>query len=94
MFQSCKWMRVDWDHIGGYRFFPDFYTRKDKLNWFNGEFPLSLQQIKEMVIDRCDIPTGFDVNTYEVFQDTPTRILDDGDTIDIRGRIIKVLHTP
>jgi len=47
-----------------------------------------------MVIDRCDIPTGFDVNTYEVFQGTPTRILDDGDTIDIGGRVIKVLHTP
>ncbi|AEV30527.1 Zn-dependent hydrolase, glyoxylase [Sphaerochaeta pleomorpha str. Grapes] len=85
---------IHWDHIGGHRFFPDFYAHKDELHWLNGEFPLSLDQIKAMVIDRCDIPVGYDVNTYEFFQGTPTRILDDNDEIDLGGRIIKVLHTP
>ena len=44
-------------------------------------------------MDRCDAPTGYDVSTYEFFQGNPTRILDDGDAIDLGGRGIKVLHT-
>ena len=85
---------IHWDHIGGHRYFPDFYAHNNELNWLHGEFPLSIDQIKEMVVDRCELPAGYDVNTYEFFQGTPTRILGDGDTIDIGGRIIKVLHTP
>lgn len=30
---------IHWDHIGGHKFFPDFYTHVDELNWLNGEFP-------------------------------------------------------
>lgn len=85
---------IHWDHIGGHKYFPDFYAHKDELNWLNGEFPLSLEQIKEMVMDRCIAPAGYDVESYEFFQGSPTRILDDGDEIDLGGRIIKVLHTP
>lgn len=85
---------IHWDHIGGHRYFPEFYAHSDELNWLNGEFPLTLEQIKQMVVDRCDLPQGYDVNTYEFFQGTPTRILRDGDAIDLGGRIIKVLHTP
>ena len=85
---------IHWDHIGGHVHFPDFYAHEDELNWLNGEFPLSLEQIKKMVVDRCDLPEGYDVNGYVFFQGTPTRILSDGDEIDIGGRIIKVLHTP
>ena len=85
---------IHWDHIGGHAHFPDFYAHKDELNWLDGEFPLSSEQIKEMVVDRCDLPEGYDVNDYEFFQGTPTRILSDGDEIDIGGRIIKVVHTP
>ncbi|MDC7228764.1 MAG: MBL fold metallo-hydrolase [Sphaerochaetaceae bacterium] len=85
---------IHWDHIGGHHYFPDFYAHKDELHWLNGGFFLTLEQIKEMVMDRCDAPVGYDVNTYEFFQGTPTRILSDGDDIDLGARIIKVLHTP
>ena len=85
---------IHWDHIGGHRYFPDFYAHKDELHWLNGEFPLTMDQIKDMVMDRCDPPSGYDVDTYEFFQGTPTRVLDDGDAIDLGGRIINVLHTP
>ncbi len=85
---------IHWDHIGGHRYFPEFYAHSDELNWLNGEFPLTLEQIKEMVVDRCDVPDGYNVNTYEFFQGTPTRVLGDGDAIDLGGRVIKVLHTP
>lgn len=85
---------IHWDHIGGHKFFPDFYAHEDELNWLNGEFPLTLEQIKDMVVDRCDLPEGYNVNNYEFFQGIPTKILKDNDIIDIGGRFIQVLHTP
>ena len=47
-----------------------------------------------MVADRCDLPEGFDVSAYTMFQGVPARVLQDGDTIDAGGRVIEVLHTP
>lgn len=85
---------IHWDHIGGHKYYPDFYAHEAELNWLNGEFPLSMETIRGMVTDRCDLPVGYDVNTYEFFQGKPTRVLHDGDTIDAGGRTIKVLHTP
>ena len=85
---------IHWDHIGGHKYFPDFYAHADEIKWLNGEFPLSIETIREMVIDRCDLPEGFCVNDYELFQGTPTKVLTDHDIIDIGGREIEVLHTP
>ncbi len=85
---------IHWDHIGGHKYFPDFYAHNRELSWLNGEFPLSLQTIKEMVVDRCDLPEGFNIDKYEFFQGMPSKVLSDGDTIDIGGRRIQVLHTP
>lgn len=85
---------IHWDHIGGHRYFPDFYAHEDELHWLNGEFPLTIAQIKSMVIDRCELPEDYSVENYVFFQGTPTRILKDNDNIDIGGRIIQVLHTP
>lgn len=85
---------VHWDHIGGLRYFPEFYVHEDEVNWINGEFPLSMEQVKANVIERCELPDGFDINKYEIFQGNATRVLRDNDTIDIGGRLIQVLHTP
>lgn len=85
---------IHWDHIGGHKYFPDLYAHEEEMNWLNGEFPLTMEQIKSMVVDRCELPEGYDVNKYEFFQGTPARVLKDGDTIDIGGRCIQVLHTP
>ncbi|EHN15232.1 MBL fold metallo-hydrolase [Clostridium sporogenes] len=85
---------IHWDHIGGHKFFPDFYAHEDELNWLNGEFPLTLEQIKDMVVDRCDLPEDYNVDNYKFFQGTPTMVLKDNDIIDIGGRSIQVLHTP
>ena len=85
---------IHWDHIGGHRYFPDFYAHAEELDWLKGKFPLSIETVREMVIDRCDLPEGFDVNRYELFQGTPTRVLTDHDIIDIGGRKIEALHTP
>ena len=85
---------IHWDHIGGHSHFPDFYAHAAELNWLNGEFPLPLETIKEMVVDRCDLPDGFDVNRYAFFQGTPTKVLTNHEIIDLGGREIEVLHTP
>jgi glyoxylase-like metal-dependent hydrolase (beta-lactamase superfamily II) len=85
---------VHWDHIGGHQYFPDFYAHKDELKWLNGEFPLTLEQIKKMIIERSDLPEGYYVDTYNIFQGTPTRVLKDNDVIDLGDRSINILHTP
>lgn len=85
---------IHWDHIGGHEYFPDFYAHGDELNWLNGGFPLTIEQIKDMVIDRCDLPDGYDVDKYKFFQGNPNRVLKDNDTIELGGRSVQILHTP
>lgn len=85
---------IHWDHIGGHWYFPDFYAHSAELDWLSGHFPLRLDAVREMVLDRCDPPEDFDVSAYQLFQGTPTRVLTDGDCIDLGGRVLQVLHTP
>lgn len=85
---------IHWDHVGGHKYFPDFYVHREEQSWLAGEFPLSLETIRGMVMERCDLPENYDVTTYTLFQGTPTKILEDKDKIDLGGRVIEVLHTP
>ena len=85
---------IHWDHIGGHRYFPDFYAHEAELAWLMGGFPLPLQVVKRMVADHCELPEGFDLNRYELFQGCPRCLLQDGDRIDLGGRVIEALHTP
>lgn len=85
---------IHWDHIGGHAHYPDFYAHEAELDWLHGAFPLSSETIRGMVVDRCDLPEGYNVNAYTLFQGTPTRVLRDGDMIDLGGRTIAVYHTP
>lgn len=85
---------IHWDHIGGHRYFSDFYAHAAELDWLNGKFPLSKKAIKEMLIDRCDLPDDFHIDDYAIFQGTPTKLVMDQDIIDLGDRKITVLHTP
>lgn len=85
---------IHWDHIGGHKYYSDFYAHEAELNWLNGGFPQSLDAIKGYVVERCDLPNEYDVNTYEFFQGMPTEVLHGGECIDIGGRRIEVMHTP
>lgn len=85
---------IHWDHIGGHKYFPEFYAQAEELDWLNGKFPLTLDAIRDMVVDRCDLPDGFDIGNYTLFQGTPSKVLTDHDIIDIGGRKIEALHTP
>lgn len=77
---------IHWDHIGGHRYFPDFYAHEAELDWLRGGFPIPLPAVKRMVLDRCDPPEGYDVETYELFRGTPTRVLHGGEVLDLGGR--------
>lgn len=85
---------IHWDHIGGHSHFPDFYVHREELDWLNGKFPLPIETVREMVVDRCDLPDGFRAEDYTLFQGTPTKILTGHEIIDIGGREVEVLHTP
>lgn len=85
---------IHWDHIGGHRYFPDFYAHSAELDWLNGQFPLSLETIREMVVDRCDLPENFCVDDYEFFQGTPSKVVSDQDKLRLGSREVEVLHTP
>ncbi len=85
---------IHWDHIGGHKYFSSFYAHGAETDWLKGKFPLSADTVREMAADRCELPDGFDINAYEMFQGTPAKVVDDGDIIDLGGRKIEVLHTP
>ena len=85
---------IHWDHIGGHKYFPDFYAHEAELDWLNGSFPLPIQAVKNMATNRCELPEDFNIDNYAIFQGKPSRILGDGDTIDLGERTIQVLHTP
>lgn len=85
---------IHWDHIGGHSYFQNFYAHEAELNWLNGEFPLTIDQIREMVVDRCRLPDGFDINQYEFFQGSPAKVLRNNEIVDIGDRRIQILHTP
>jgi len=85
---------VHWDHIGGHKYFSEFYAHVRELDWLKGGFPLPVSAVKKMLASCCELPESFDLESYEIFQGTPTRVLKDGDTIDLGGRNLRVLHTP
>jgi glyoxylase-like metal-dependent hydrolase (beta-lactamase superfamily II) len=85
---------IHWDHIGGHKYFPQFYAHQEEVDWLRGGFPQPIEQIKTYVTDRCDLPEGYDINSYEFFQGTPEKVLRGGERIEIGGRSIEVLHTP
>lgn len=85
---------IHWDHIGGHKYYPDFYAHEAELDWLNGGFPQPLETIKEYVVDRCELPIDFQINEYKFFQGKPTKILHGGEHIDLGGRMVAVIHTP
>lgn len=85
---------VHWDHIGGLWNFPDFYVHEEELSWISDGFPLPLAMIRSYVGDCDDLPCGFNVDSYRIFQGMPTKVLRGDGIIDLGSRTIEVLHTP
>lgn len=41
---------IHWDHIGGHKYYPDFYAHEAELDWLCGSFPQPLEMIKIMLL--------------------------------------------
>ena len=85
---------IHWDHIGGLKYFNNFYVHSAESCWITGLFPLPLKTVREMVCRSAELPENFDIENYQIFQGKPTKLLYGGEKIDIGGRIVEVIHTP
>ena len=43
---------IHWDHIGGHRYFPDFYAHEAEIGWLSGAFPQPPEAIQGYVAER------------------------------------------
>lgn len=84
---------IHWDHVGGHRYFSEFYAHSAELGWLNGGFPLPVEAVRKMLAEG-DLSGEFDPENYTLFQGVPSRILNDGDLIELGGRVLEVIHTP
>jgi glyoxylase-like metal-dependent hydrolase (beta-lactamase superfamily II) len=84
------------DHIGGNAEFDDIlavdtaYTRANQRGFGNAE--LAGEVAHEAFCEGA--PEGLDPTTYQVKPWTPTGTVADGDTIDLGGRVLEVMHVP
>jgi len=86
---------VHWDHIGGHGLFQDIAVHEAEKNWLSGHFPLPLADVKRnLTRTSCIFPTEFHLENYQIYQGKATRLLRNGDHIDLGGRILTVIHTP
>ena len=84
-----------WDHIGGHNYFADFAVHENEVSWVSEQFPIPLQAVKKnLTLKPCDFPADFCLEDYQIFKGMPTRILHDGDFVDLGNRTLKVIHTP
>lgn len=73
-----------WDHIGGHEFFNDVAVHKEEVDWISNRFPLSLEMVKSNLLkEKCDFPSDFDIERYCIFKGEPTKILEDRSLIDL-----------
>lgn len=85
---------IHWDHIGGLWNFPEFYVHEAEKDWIEGNFPLSNEFVRKMLVKDYNLTERINIDDYAVFQGNSKKILTDGDIIDLGNRKIKVLHTP
>ena len=84
-----------WDHIGGHRYFDRIAVHDKERDWLSVRFPLSDETVRASLTARpCVFPAGFDAKSYRVFHGEPQVLLHDGDTLDLGGRTVRVVHTP
>ena len=85
---------VHWDHIGGCAQFAAPAVHAAEADWLR-HFPLPEAAVRRQLCAKGPLfPTGFSPENYRVFSGKPGRVLRDGDTIDLGGWEIRVLHTP
>lgn len=91
---SVALTHVHWDHIGGCAQFAAPAVHEAEADWLR-HFPLPEAAVRRQLCAKAPLfPAGFSPENHRVFSGEPGRILRDGDTIDLGGRHVQVLHTP
>jgi glyoxylase-like metal-dependent hydrolase (beta-lactamase superfamily II) len=84
-----------WDHIGGNILFAESAIHESEVELLAQEPDVSLfRQGMQSPAARAVLPSSFDPTAYRAIPKPATRILHDGDLIDLGGRMLRVLHVP
>ncbi len=84
-----------WDHTGGHGAFDDIAVHESEIAWVSGQFLLPISAVRRYIAAQPDaLPKGFDPAQYTVYAGGAGRHLRNGDSINLGGRSIEVLHTP
>lgn len=88
---------VHWDHIGGHGKFDEIYVHELEEDWIiNGIPGLPIEEIRYNVGREITkpIPQNFQIKSYEPFTGQPTKLMKDGDEINLGDRTLQIIHTP
>ena len=84
-----------WDHVGANALFEESAIHEAEAEALAQEQHLgAFRKAFRSASSRGVLPPSFDVNSYRIVPPTATRVLRDGDVIDLGGRLIQALHTP
>jgi len=85
-----------WDHIGAAWQFPKVFVHPSEAYAVRRGFPNAMmsQMFEPEVLHRPDLPAGFDPATADIPGREPDGELNDGDHIDLGGRVLEITHTP
>ena len=85
---------IHWDHIGGHSLFDNIAVYESEKDWLAGKFPIPLEMVKKNLTRKpCDFPADFHIENYHIYQGKPSRILHDGEILDLGNRNVQVVHT-
>ena len=86
-----------WDHIGGHHQFADLWVHAAEKEWLEEGYESEMPHIREYLTERPFTkapPEEFQLDRYRVPGCRPTKLIRDGDQIDLGGRILDFYHTP
>ena len=85
-----------YDHVGSAHRFTDVAIADGDDGELASELSAEMQAFADLIPGRCTrpIPPGFSWDSYRIVPTTPTRVLRDGDVVDLGGRQLRVVHVP
>ncbi|MBQ5436898.1 MAG: MBL fold metallo-hydrolase [Firmicutes bacterium] len=84
-----------WDHVGSHWDFERIAIHPLELGLVSGRNPMTHSQLLERLYQGgFKPPEGFDPDLYTVYDAGADFAIEDGDILDLGGRILRVMHTP